>query len=146
MDYSDVFRLVNLVIGVLMVLGGVGQFFPELGFQAIVIGVYVMVFGLGIWTGGICADGGGRPAIGLLEFQIPPYVSRYASFLFSFLGRGVFYVFVGCILLHKPWFHIVPGTIIGVVGLAYVVLEFIPSIEPPHNMRDADNAWGAEQV
>lgn len=27
------------------------------------------------------------------------------------------------------------GTIIGVVGIAYAVLEFIPSIEPPQNMR-----------
>ena len=25
----------------------------------------------------------------LLEFQIPPYVSRWAPFLFSFLGRGI---------------------------------------------------------
>lgn len=27
------------------------------------------------------------------------------------------------------------GTMIGVVGIAYIVLEFIPSIEPPQNMR-----------
>jgi hypothetical protein len=32
------------------------------------------------------------------------------------------------------------------VGLAYIVLEFIPSIEPPANMRDADAGWGQEQV
>jgi hypothetical protein len=33
------------------------------------------------------------------------------------------------------------------VGAAYVVLEFVPSIEPPANMRDAaDAGWGAEQV
>ena len=25
----------------------------------------------------------------LLEFQIPPYMSRWAPFLFSFLGRGI---------------------------------------------------------
>jgi hypothetical protein len=38
------------------------------------VGVYTIVFGL---------------AVALLEFQIPPQVSRYASFMFSFLGRGV---------------------------------------------------------
>lgn len=27
------------------------------------------------------------------------------------------------------------GTIIGVVGIAYGALEFVPSIEPPANMR-----------
>jgi hypothetical protein len=41
---------------------------------------------------------------------------------------------------------IIFGTIIGIVGVVYVVLEFIPSIEPPQNMREADGGWGAEQV
>ena len=42
--------------------------------SSVVVGVYVIIFGLGV---------------ALLEFQIPPQVSRYASFLFSFLGRGI---------------------------------------------------------
>jgi hypothetical protein len=44
------------------------------------------------------------------------------------------------------WWRIIPGTIVGIVGVGYCVLEFIPSIEPPANMRDADAGWGAEQV
>lgn len=41
----------------------------------------------------------------------------------------------------------IAGGIVGIVGVAYVVLEFIPSIEPPTNMREADGAgWDAEQV
>jgi hypothetical protein len=101
-------------------------------------------------------------ATALLEFQIPPQVSRYASFLFSFLGRGVcrscririskreltiiVYFFVGSILLHGSYWRYAAGIIIAVVGIAYAVLEFIPSIEPPANMREADGGWGAEQV
>lgn len=85
-------------------------------------------------------------ATGLLEFQIPPQVSRYASFLFSFIGRGAFYIFVGSILLHDGVLRIIAGSIVGLVGVCYVVLEFIPSIEPPANMREADAGWGAEQV
>ncbi|KAL2137380.1 hypothetical protein VTI74DRAFT_1 [Chaetomium olivicolor] len=130
MDFSDIFRIVNLVVAVLMVLGGISQFFPPT-FQSTIIGVYVIIFGL---------------ATGLLEFQIPPQISRYASFLFSFLGRGVFYVFVGCILFHDHLLRIIAGSIVGLIGVAYVVLEFIPSIEPPANMREADAGWGAEQV
>lgn len=42
--------------------------------QSIVIGVYVIIFGA---------------FVGLLEFQVPPQVSRYASFMFSFIGRGI---------------------------------------------------------
>ena len=56
------------------------------------------------------------------------------------------YVFVGSIILEQNWLRIAAGTIIGLVGLGYVGLEFVPSIEPPSNMRDADAGWGAEQV
>lgn len=69
------------------------------------------------------------------EFQIPPLVPKYASFMFSFIGRGIFYVFVGCVTVGGKWYNIVPGTLIGVVGIAYIVLEFMPQIEPPANMR-----------
>lgn len=85
-------------------------------------------------------------ATGLLEFQIPPQVSRYASFLFSFIGRGAFYIFVGSILLDGHVLRIIAGSIVGLIGVCYAVLEFIPSIEPPANMREADAGWGAEQV
>lgn len=66
--------------------------------------------------------------------------------MFSFVGRGIFYVFIGSILLNDGWLRIVAGAAVGLVGLAYVVLEFVPSVEPPANMREADQGWGAEQV
>ena len=64
------------------------------------------------------------------------------------------------------WWKWTAGAIIALVGIGYVVLEYIPSIEPPANMRyvilrctcgdqsqvsdasirDADQGWGAEQV
>lgn len=99
--------------------------------QTLIIGIYEIIFGA---------------AVALLEFQIPPQVSRYASFMFSFIGRGVFYIFMGSILLSSDWFRGLAGSIIAFVGLAYCALEFIPSIEPPANMREADQGWGAEQV
>ena len=60
--------------------------------------------------------------------------------------RLLVYVFVGSILLHQPVIRIIVGSIVGIIGLGYVVLEFIPSIEPPENMRDASAEWGAEQI
>ncbi|KAI0391055.1 Golgi apparatus membrane protein TVP15 [Xylariaceae sp. FL0594] len=131
MEISDSFRIVNLVVGVVMILGGISQFFFYTLLQSIIIGVYVILFGA---------------FVGFLEFQIPPQVSRYASFMFSFIGRGLFYIFVGSILLSEHWARYIAGSVIGFVGLAYVGLEFVPSIEPPANMREADQGWGAEQV
>ncbi|BDD62736.1 Late Golgi vesicles protein [Monascus purpureus] len=132
MDFSNIFRLVNIAVGVIMVLGGISQFFP-ISLSSVIVGVYVILFGL---------------IVGALEFlpTIPDYVYRYASFLFSFLGRGIFYVFVGSILIHDNTLRIIAGSIVGFIGVAYAALEFIPSIEPPTNMREADPGWGAEQV
>lgn len=82
-----------------MVLGGISQFFP-LSMSALIVGIYVILFGvgkLGPTTASIITIMAGyrmlttRLVIGGLEFlpTIPDYVYRYASFLFSFLGRGV---------------------------------------------------------
>jgi hypothetical protein len=48
--------------------------------------------------------------------------------------------------MNDNWYRVVPGAVVAAVGVGYAVLEFIPSIEPPSNMREADNGWGAEQV
>lgn len=66
--------------------------------------------------------------------------------MFSFIGRGVLYLFLGCITMGDYWWKYVAGAIVALVGVAYIGLEFVPSIEPPANMRDADQGWGAEQV
>ncbi|KAE8378757.1 Golgi apparatus membrane protein TVP15 [Aspergillus bertholletiae] len=132
MDLSNIFRLVNIAVGVIMVLGGISQFFPA-SMSSIIVGAYVIIFGF---------------LVAGLEFlpNVPDYVYRYASFLFSFLGRGIFYIFVGSIILHDHVLRYIAGSIVGFIGVAYLALEFIPSIEPPSNMRENDQGWGAEQV
>ncbi|KAL4943268.1 Golgi apparatus membrane protein TVP15 [Aspergillus filifer] len=132
MDLSNIFRIANIAVGVIMVLGGIAQFFP-ISLGHVITGVYVILFGL---------------IVAGLEFlpNVPDYVYRYASFLFSFLGRGVFYVFVGCLILHGHVLQYIAGAIVGFLGIGYVALEFVPSIEPPSNMRETDQGWGAEQV
>ncbi|TQS35184.1 hypothetical protein Golomagni_04402 [Golovinomyces magnicellulatus] len=76
------------------------------------------------------------------EFQIPAPISRYASFLFSFIGRGALsfavYIFAGSILLENHVINIIFGTIIGIVGICYVILEFIPPIDAPVNMKEVE--------
>ncbi|KFA67754.1 hypothetical protein S40285_00934 [Stachybotrys chlorohalonatus IBT 40285] len=130
MELSDIFRIVNLVVAAVTVLGGIAHFFSP-GLQSIVIGIYLILFGL---------------AIALLEFQIPPQIPRYASFLFSFIGRGIFYIFIGTLVLGTWIVSYIAGAAVGIIGVGYVALEFVPSIEPPSNMREADAGWGAEQV
>jgi hypothetical protein len=85
-------RLVNIAVGVIMILGGISQFFP-FGVGSLVVGIYVIIFGLSMNHSLPLKQQGMLIAsivVGGLEFlpQIPDYVYRYASFLFSFLGRG----------------------------------------------------------
>lgn len=56
------------------------------------------------------------------------------------------YIFVGSIMLHGHVLRYIAGSITGLTGLGYLALEFIPSIEPPATMREADPGWGAEQI
>jgi len=50
-------------------------------------------------------------------------------------------------MLEDYTLKIIAGSIVGIVGVGYCALEFLPQIEPPSNMRDAqDGGWGAEQV
>ncbi|KAF8472570.1 Golgi apparatus membrane protein TVP15 [Kalaharituber pfeilii] len=128
MDTTYIFRIANLAVAGLMLCGGFFQFFP-ISIQSAIIGSYVCLFGA---------------AVGLLEYQIPPAATRFGSFLFSFIGRGIFYIFIGSIIMHGFMLTYIAGSLIILVGVAYVALEFVPSIEPPENMRDND--WGTEQV
>lgn len=44
-------------------------------------------------------------------------------------------IFIGSVIVGPRWFRILPGTLVGAVGIVYAILEYIPSIEPPANMR-----------
>ncbi|EMR11249.1 hypothetical protein PNEG_00280 [Pneumocystis murina B123] len=119
-ESTNVFKIINVSTAIIMILGGISQFFP-LGFKNIIIGIYVIMFGT---------------VTGILEFFIPPQAAKYCSFFFSFLGRGIFYVFVGGLLLDNSILRMVSGAIVIIIGIIYSVLEFIPRVTPPNNMRD----------
>lgn len=85
-------RLVNIAVGVIMVLGGISQFFPP-SLSSVIVGAYVIVFGLGMFAKHSVelTKANVSAVVAGLEFlpNVPDYAYRYASFLFSFLGRGV---------------------------------------------------------
>ncbi|EAZ63245.2 hypothetical protein PICST_80736 [Scheffersomyces stipitis CBS 6054] len=117
-DLNNAFRITNLVVSGLAVLAGLSQLFS--GIHSFLVGVYVIAFG------GI---------IGLLEFRVPAEAYAYGSFLFSFIGRGVFYTLIGVSINGASIFRVFAALIIFVVGLVYIGLEAIPSISPPENMN-----------
>jgi hypothetical protein len=64
----------------------------------------------------------------------------------SQVSQLVVYIFIGTLVLGTWIVSYIAGAAVGIIGVGYVALEFVPSIEPPSNMREADAGWGAEQV
>ncbi|KAH8553753.1 COPI associated protein-domain-containing protein [Umbelopsis sp. PMI_123] len=114
-----VFRICNIVVACFMIIGGLWTIFAG-GFPNFIQGIFCMLFG--IMTAGF-------------EFRLPAAAAQHVSFMFSFLGRGIFYIFIGCIMLNYAAVAIASGVIVTVVGVAFVVLQFVPRVEPPPNMR-----------
>ncbi|ODV94298.1 hypothetical protein PACTADRAFT_76917 [Pachysolen tannophilus NRRL Y-2460] len=117
-DFSPVFKIVNLVIGILSTLSGVSQLLS--GVQSFLLGLFII-------AGGI--------SIGFLEFKVAPQFYNYCSFFYSFIGRGIFYIFLGVLISHENILRICVGIVIIIIGIGYSILEFLPSIEPPENMQ-----------
>ncbi|KAH3668658.1 hypothetical protein OGAPHI_002412 [Ogataea philodendri] len=117
-DFSIVFKIVNLVVAVLSVLTGLTELFH--GFNYFLQGLYITALG------GI---------IGYLEFKNPPQLYAYASSFFSFLGRGLIYVLIASLNFHSSVIRLLAAVVLLLIGIVYIVLEFIPSIQAPENMQ-----------
>ncbi|KAK6200921.1 Golgi apparatus membrane protein TVP15 [Scheffersomyces amazonensis] len=117
-DLNGLFRIANFTVAVLSVLAGLFQLFVSI--QSFVTGLYIIAFGV---------------IIGALEFKVPAEAYAYGSFLFSFIGRGVFYTLIGVIINGNSIFRIIASLVIFIIGLIYIGLEAVPSISPPENMN-----------
>ncbi|KAG8991136.1 hypothetical protein FRB93_002916 [Tulasnella sp. JGI-2019a] len=135
-----IFRIANMTIGALLIVEAVVHFIVH-SFSDIIIGLYGAVFGIAL--------------IGL-EIYTPPQnylilMYRYASFMFSFAGRGVFYVFMGTLMInHGTWVWVL-GSVIALIGITFLGLEFAKVVELPPSMiapeHDVESqpVWSAEQ-
>ncbi|KAI8889563.1 hypothetical protein K501DRAFT_329054 [Backusella circina FSU 941] len=69
----------------------------------------------------------------LIEFKQTPAFIKYMSFMYSFLGRGFFYIILAFITFNNYVINIVGGILILVPGIAYLVFHFIRrDQEPPY--------------
>ncbi|KAF9570900.1 Late Golgi vesicles protein [Mortierella alpina] len=106
---ATLFRLLNIIVAVLLVLGGIVLFVQIGSWNSGILGVFVVAFGILTFA---------------LEFSIPESIVYNMGFMFSMLGRGIFYVCMGLLCLSWRWFNILVGCIIMVVGLFYIGMHF----------------------
>lgn len=75
-----------------------------------------------------------------LEFRIPPNLYRFASFYFSFAGRGACYILLSLLLSFGGVFKILNSIILFIIGVTFVILQAIPSVQEPENFRPEGNS------
>ncbi|KAI8889364.1 COPI associated [Backusella circina FSU 941] len=118
LNYTILFRIINIVAAGFMIAGGILTCTAG-GFPNVIQGIFVILFGI---------------MTILFEFRLPRIIAQHASFMFSFLGRAIFYFFVGCITLNYGAIGIAFGVIIIVIGVFFAGICFT-SLEAPSNMR-----------
>jgi len=59
------------------------------------------------------------------ENSISQTIKLYCPFIFTYLGRGIFLVFFGCIILTSHIALIVLSSVIVFIGIFFIVLHFI---------------------
>ncbi|CAL9735104.1 golgi apparatus membrane protein Tvp15p [Monosporozyma servazzii] len=121
------FKYANLAIGTLAALTGVSQLTQIFNdFNVFIQGLIAIVL---------------STFIIYLEFKIPSQLYKFASFYFSFLGRGALHILLASLLGHGVSF-IRFFTILLLVfsGIGYFVCHFTKAVEEPDNFKINDNA------
>ncbi|CAI7071801.1 BEM_collapsed_G0010040.mRNA.1.CDS.1 [Saccharomyces cerevisiae] len=70
-----------------------------------------------------------------LEFKVPSNLYSYASFYFSFLGRGLSYILLSLIISFGGIYNILAGMFTFILGVAFIVFHFSQFVEEPANFR-----------
>ncbi|KAJ2395144.1 hypothetical protein GGI23_004414 [Coemansia sp. RSA 2559] len=102
------FRIANLVVAVLMIVMAI-VFFTWGEFGRIMLGIFEIVF-----------------AIWMVMFELAElaWLTPLVQFMFTWRGRGIFYVFIGCLTLGYRTVGWIFGAIIIAIGVVYIVLSF----------------------
>ncbi|KAJ2614539.1 hypothetical protein H4S08_001656 [Coemansia sp. RSA 1365] len=118
------FRLTNLVVAILMIVSAI-VFFTWSNFGRIMVGVFEIIFG--IW-------------MIMIELFDMSWFTPYVQFMFTWRGRGFFYVFMGCLTLGNKTYGWVMGAIIIAIGIVYIVLSLTVKRHESYATSVSDNA------
>ncbi|ORZ16925.1 COPI associated protein-domain-containing protein [Absidia repens] len=79
---------------------------------------------------------GGVVSAALVVNEIKPLEISlvYFRFVSIYSGRGMIFIFFGCIVLDVSVLNIIAGTLCLVFGCIYIILSFVPNFPPPNAM------------
>ena len=108
-DLNKLFNLLSIVVGVTSTVSGIKFIFSGF-FQATLVGFYVCLFGI---------------ATVIFEVLTPAAVLRWFPWMSTFLGKGLFFIFLGCIAGGNAEWYLFVLIFDLIVGFLYVILNFV---------------------
>lgn len=115
------FKVANLTVGSLCLIASISQLsYLFSNFNASLLAIFGIILSV--------------PII-YLEFKVPPNLYKFASFYFSFLGRGLAYILLSLLVNFGGVFKILTTLLTFLLGVSYCVFQVLPQIEEPANFR-----------
>eukprot|EP00002_Diphylleia_rotans_P004234 TRINITY_DN1304_c0_g1_i1.p1 TRINITY_DN1304_c0_g1~~TRINITY_DN1304_c0_g1_i1.p1 ORF type:complete len:140 (-),score=33.35 TRINITY_DN1304_c0_g1_i1:81-500(-) len=111
---SPVLHFFYLAIAATLFFGGI-LVISNATFSGVIVGAYVLFFAVLLF---------------LIQFRCPEKILNNAGFLFNYLGRGFFYIFLGCLVLQGDTVEDIPGGVVIAAGLICVILRFVKGAPP----------------
>ena len=119
-----VLNFLNIVIGVLLAAWGVVSV-TNTGFRNVILGICICVIGV---------------LIVLQELIWVGLVSGQIAFYFTWLGRGLFYIFFGCVVLdNQVTLPLVTAIVAIAVGVLYCGMQCLRLLPFPYPIINAPN-------
>mmetsp|Transcript_94062 Transcript_94062/g.115162 ORF Transcript_94062/g.115162 Transcript_94062/m.115162 type:complete len:159 (-) Transcript_94062:53-529(-) len=129
-----IFNVIDLCVGILLTVFGFINF-RGFSFESIVVPVYIIVFGL---------------IICVMAFYIPTKLGIMIPFYLSYFGRGLTFLFLGCLSLGSIYngnalqFSVFVGVFLCIIAVLYLLMFFltyfkcIPCSLPPPFLQLSD--------
>eukprot|EP00128_Syssomonas_multiformis_P001649 Colp12_sorted_trinity150504_noHs@18228 len=112
---SFVLGLLNVGCEVLVVVAAFVSMIGSANFANIIVKIYVAFF---------------ATTTALMNFCVPAGVGAYFLFVFTILGRGLYFIFLGCLVLDTSGFGLIAGIVVIVMGFLYVLFWAAPGEKP----------------
>ncbi|RKP06824.1 COPI associated protein-domain-containing protein [Thamnocephalis sphaerospora] len=104
--------VLNMAVYIVVIIAAIFNLLSA-DFPTIINNVYVIVLSLCLMVN---------------EFRAPPLVLEYFKFTCTYLGRGLVFFFLGCVVIRRQDFNIAAGIMAASAGVFYFVLSFTPGV------------------
>eukprot|EP00483_Globobulimina_turgida_P007084 UN07098 len=127
---NSIFNVFDLIVGILLIVAACISFHAT--FVGVIIPVYIFLFGA---------------LIIIMVFYVPPTLNAMIPFYMNFLGRGLTFLFLGCLVLVGIYHDVktAVAVITLVVAFLYVILWILyvfrvtPCSLPPPFLQQTDD-------